>query len=92
MSGAQFLPIIFPKNMLIYHASNCSFIFSMRNVKASHSSAQVQHLYESYFLLLKQLSEVQRYAINFNTSLQETNQTNDIISTSLSNHSNVNNL
>ena len=38
----------------------------MRKVKASHNSAQVQHLYESYFLLLKKpaLSEVQRYVFD----------------------------
>ena len=35
-------------------------------VKASHNSAQVQHLYESHFLLLKKpaLSEVQRYVFD----------------------------
>ena len=35
----------------------------MTKVKASHNSAQYQHLYESYFLLLKNpaLTEVQRY-------------------------------
>ena len=39
----------------------------MRKVKASHNSAQVQHLYESYFLLLKKpaLSEVQGYVFDF---------------------------
>ena len=38
----------------------------MRKVKGSHNSAQVQHLYESYFLLLKKpaLSEVQRYVFD----------------------------
>ena len=38
----------------------------MRKVKASHNSMQVQHLYESYFLLLKKpaLSEVQRYVFD----------------------------
>ena len=38
----------------------------MRKVQASHNSVQVQHLYESYFLLLKKpaLSEVQRYVID----------------------------
>ena len=38
-------------------------MFSTRKVKASHKTAQDQHLYESYFLLLKNpvLSEVQRY-------------------------------
>ena len=41
-------------------------MFSMRKVNASHNSAQVQHLYESYFLLLKKpaLSEVQRYVFD----------------------------
>ena len=28
-------------------------MFSTRKVKTSHNSAQVQHLYKSYFLLLK---------------------------------------
>ena len=28
-------------------------MFSIRKVKASHNSGQFQHLYESYFLLLK---------------------------------------
>ena len=38
----------------------------MRKVKASHNSAQDQHLYESYFLLLKNpaLAEVQRYVFD----------------------------
>ena len=37
-------------------------MLSMRKVKASHNSAQDQHLYESYFLLLKNpaFTEVQR--------------------------------
>ena len=41
-------------------------MFSMRKEKASHNSAQVQHLCESYFLLLKKpaLSEVQRYVFD----------------------------
>ena len=38
----------------------------MRKVKASHISAQVQHINESYFLLLKNpaLSEVERYVFD----------------------------
>ena len=38
-------------------------MFFMRTVKASHYSAQDQHLYELYFVLLKNpaLIEVQRY-------------------------------
>ena len=38
----------------------------MRKVKASHNSAQDQHLYESYFLMLKNpaLTEVQRYVFD----------------------------
>ena len=38
----------------------------MRKVKASHNSAQDQHLYELYFLLLKNpaLAEVQRYVFD----------------------------
>ena len=41
-------------------------MFSIRKVKASHNSAQDQHLYESYFLLLKNpvLTEVQRYVFD----------------------------
>ena len=41
-------------------------MFSMRKVKASHNCAQDQHLYESYFLLLKNpaLAEVQRYVFD----------------------------
>ena len=37
-------------------------VFSMRKVKASHNSVQVQHVYESYFSLEKNpaLSDVQR--------------------------------
>ena len=37
-------------------------MFSMGKVRASHNSAQDQHLYEEYFLLLKNpaLTEVQR--------------------------------
>ena len=51
-------------------------MFSTRKVKASHNSAQVQHLYESYFLLLKKpaLSEVQRYVFD---SLLKHQLTND---------------
>ena len=42
-------------------------MFSMRKAKASHNSAQGQHLYESYFLLLKKhpLTEVQRYVFDY---------------------------
>ena len=38
----------------------------MRKVKASHNSMQVQHVYESYFLLEKNpaLSDVQRYVFD----------------------------
>ena len=38
----------------------------MRKVNDSHNSAQVQHFYESYFLLLKKpaLYEVQRYVFD----------------------------
>ena len=41
-------------------------MFSKRKVKASHNSAQVKHVYESYFSLLKNLalSEVQRYVFD----------------------------
>ena len=42
------------------------YMFAMTKVKASHNSEQDQHLYESYFLLLKNpaLTEVQRYVID----------------------------
>ena len=42
------------------------YIFSMRTLKASHNSVQVQHVYESYFLLGNNptLSEVQRYVFD----------------------------
>ena len=53
MSGAQFVPIGIPTICWSTMPSNCTYMFSMRKVKASHNSAQVQHLYESYFLLLK---------------------------------------
>ena len=41
-------------------------MFSTRKVKASDNSAQDQHLYESYFLLLKNpaLTEVHRYVFD----------------------------
>ena len=42
-------------------------MFSVRKVKASHNSAQDQHLCELYFLLLKKtpaLTEVQRYVFD----------------------------
>ena len=41
-------------------------MFSTRNVKASQNSVQDQHLYESYFLLLKNpaLTEVQRHVFD----------------------------
>ena len=46
-------------------------MFSVWKVKASHNSAQVQHLYESYFLLLKKLlSEVQKYVNVFDSLLK----------------------
>ena len=46
--------------------SNCTCIFSMWKVKASHNSVQVQHVYESYILLEKNpaLSDVQRYVLD----------------------------
>ena len=48
--------------------SNCTYMFSVRKVKASNSSLQVQNVYKSYmyFLLPKNpaLSEVQRYVID----------------------------
>ena len=47
--------------------SNCTYyIFSMRKVKASNNSVQVQHVYELHFLLEKNpaLSEIQRYVFD----------------------------
>ena len=63
MSGAQFVPIGIPSICWYTMPSNSTYIFSMRKVKASLNSVQVQHLYGSYFLLEKNpaLSEVQRY-------------------------------
>ena len=45
----------------VYHAIKLHF-FSMRKVKASNISVQVQHVYEPYFLYEKNpaLSDVQR--------------------------------
>ena len=62
ISGAQLVPIGIPTICWYTMSSNCTYMFSMRKVKASHKSTQDQHLYESYFLLLKNpaFSEVQR--------------------------------
>ena len=56
------MPIGIPTICLYTMPSNGDYIFSMRKVNASLNSLQVQHLYESYFLLEKTpaLSEVQR--------------------------------
>ena len=51
--GAQFVPIGIPTICWYTMQSNYTYIFSMRKVKASLNSVQVQHLYESYFLLEK---------------------------------------
>ena len=56
-----------PHYLLINHAFKLHMYVFHKKVKASHiNSAQVQHLYESYFLLLKKpaLSEVQRYVFD----------------------------
>ena len=60
------MPIGIPTFCWYTMPSNCTYMFSMRKVKASHNSAQDQHLYESYFLLLKKpaLAEVQRYVFD----------------------------
>ena len=62
ISGAHLVPIGIPTICWYTMPSNCTYMFSMRKVKASHNSAHDQHLYEWYFLLLKNhaLSEVQR--------------------------------
>ena len=62
----QLVPIEIPTICWYTMPSNCTYMFSMRKVKASHISAQDQHLYESYFLLLKNpaLAEVQRYVFD----------------------------
>ena len=58
-------PFLLIKSEWYIHLSRSLFLYSMRKVKASHNSAQVRHLYESYFLLLKRpvLSEVQGYSL-----------------------------
>ena len=63
----------------------------MRKVKASHNSAQVQHLYESYFLLLKKpaLSEVQRYV--FDSLLKHQVTRDNTFAYALLHHSGTNN-
>ena len=53
MSLAQFDLIGIPTTCCYIMPSNCTYMFSMRKVNASYSSVQVQHLYESYCLLLK---------------------------------------
>ena len=60
------VPIGIPTICWYTMPSNCTYMFSIRKVKASHNSAQDQHLYESYFLLLKTpaLTEVQRYVFD----------------------------
>ena len=57
------MPIEIPTICWYTMPSNCTYIFSMRKVKASHNSVQVQHVYESYFLLEKNpaLSDAQRF-------------------------------
>ena len=52
--------------LLINHAFKLHIYAFHEKVKASHYSAQVKHLYESYFLLLKNpaLSEVKRYVFD----------------------------
>ena len=42
----------------------------MRNVKASHNSAHVQHLYESYFLLLRKTRFVRSTEVRFESLLK----------------------
>ena len=60
------MPIGIPTICCYTMPSNCTYIFSMRKVKASLKSVQVPNLYESYFLLEKNpaLSEVQRYVFD----------------------------
>ena len=60
------MPIGIPTICWYTMSPNYIYIFSMRKVKASLNSVQVQHLYESYVLLEKNpaLSEVQRYAFD----------------------------
>ena len=52
--------------MLIYHAIKLHTYVFHDERKASHNSVQDQHLYESYFLLLKKpaLTEEQRYLLD----------------------------
>ena len=60
------MPIGIPTICWYTMPSNCTYIFSMRKVKATLNSVQDQHLYESYFLFEKNpaLSEVQRYVFH----------------------------
>ena len=53
ISGAQLVSIGIPTICWYTMPSYCTYIFSMGKVKASHDSVQVQHIYESYFLLEK---------------------------------------
>ena len=43
-------------------------MFATRKVKASHNSEQDQHLYESYFLLLKNLASSEKKDLNIRTN------------------------
>ena len=54
MSEAQFVPYLLINQSFKLHI----YMFSMKKVKASHNSAQVQNLYESYFLLLKKKGDI----------------------------------
>ena len=47
------MPIGIPNICWYTMPSNCTYVFSMRKVRASHNSVQVQYVYESYFLLEK---------------------------------------
>ena len=66
MSGAQFVPIVISTICwyIVYYAFTLHiYMLSMRKVKASHKSAQLQHLNVSYLLVANRsvLFEVQMY-------------------------------
>ena len=53
ISGAHLVHIGIPTIGWYTMPSNCTYIFSTRNEKSSHTSVQVQHVNELYFFLEK---------------------------------------
>ena len=70
MSGAQFVHIGIPNICWYIMPSNCTYIFSMRKVKASHNSVQVHHVYESYFLFEKKSRLIWHTEVSFWLSVE----------------------